>query len=138
MIINNNCPECEHEHTTVCDDCSVRGDGSCSCHINPPCGYCTDNKFLEKEGGKKMHSTFRWNVRHELLKAESEEEVLAILQAYYLSHTSDFACNIKAFEKAVRRMRPILWGECTTVGSDYYVDSLLKYMDRRGFVRRED
>ena len=85
-----------------------------------------------------MHSTFRWDIRHILLKAKSEEEVLAILQAYYLSHTSAFACNIKAFEKAIRRIRPLLWGGCNRIGEDYYVDKLIDYMDKRGFIRMED
>ena len=71
-----------------------------------------------------------WCVSPLLSKAQTEEEVLSILQAYYLSHTSEFACGIKDLEKAVRRMRPILWGDCIKIGSDFYINSLFKYIER--------
>jgi len=43
------CSVCKNEHTVKCDECSVLDmDNCCSCHINPPCGYCTDNCFEDK------------------------------------------------------------------------------------------
>lgn len=47
---DNSCLFCKHESSELeCDGCSVLSDNSykqgCSCHINPPCSYCTDNHF---------------------------------------------------------------------------------------------
>ena len=47
--MRHDCTKCKHENSEVCDDCSnISGEG-CSCHLNPPCGYCVDNHFEEKE-----------------------------------------------------------------------------------------
>lgn len=41
------CSFCQHEDDDkYCDGCSVLDwERCCSCHINPPCCYCTDSKF---------------------------------------------------------------------------------------------
>ena len=46
-----NCNDCKHDGTDVCNECSewTIPDASCSCHINPPCGYCEGLKFEEKD-----------------------------------------------------------------------------------------
>ena len=44
------CSFCRYENTDDerCDDCSIADmDRSCSCHINPPCGKCTESRFEE-------------------------------------------------------------------------------------------
>jgi hypothetical protein len=48
---NRDCSICKHEDTDACDDCTTMTDDGtgCSCHFNPPCGYCEGNNFEEKE-----------------------------------------------------------------------------------------
>jgi hypothetical protein len=43
-----NCGNCENENTIECDDCSILDGEGCSCHINPPCGFCENNHYEEK------------------------------------------------------------------------------------------
>jgi len=45
------CSKCKYQGVEeVCEECSASDiDGCCSCHLNPPCGYCTDSKFEEKD-----------------------------------------------------------------------------------------
>jgi hypothetical protein len=44
------CDKCRHQGTDECNECSVSGgENECTCFINPPCGFCTNNKFEEKE-----------------------------------------------------------------------------------------
>jgi len=48
MLID--CNKCKHQETEVCEDCSVSYDmyAQCTCHINPPCGFCENCRFEEK------------------------------------------------------------------------------------------
>ena len=42
------CKFCSHEDekdNLICDECSILGDESCSCHINPPCSKCENSRF---------------------------------------------------------------------------------------------
>lgn len=48
-VIAYDCDKCEHQDTDVCDNCSVETMDGCSCHINPPCGFCVENAYEEKE-----------------------------------------------------------------------------------------
>lgn len=52
--MNYDCKKCKHDgDQDYCDDCSVirfiDNSCSCSCHSNPPCGYCEGMKFEEKD-----------------------------------------------------------------------------------------
>lgn len=48
MIKLYDCKTCIHDNTDICDDCSVNGDGGCSCHINPPCSFCVNIAYEQK------------------------------------------------------------------------------------------
>ena len=43
-----NCIHCKNFNTKECDECSKLWDRDCSCHINPPCPVCENNKFENK------------------------------------------------------------------------------------------
>lgn len=47
------CPECGNEMREVEDYEEKKEliDGGCSCHINPPCGWCTTNVWDCEECG---------------------------------------------------------------------------------------
>ena len=48
------CKKCIHvdwEDDDYCADCSnLWKDVCCSCHLNPPCSFCTNNLYEEKRG----------------------------------------------------------------------------------------
>jgi hypothetical protein len=45
-----NCVECKHFETEECDKCLVNRDLSCTCFMgHPPCGYCENLKFEQKD-----------------------------------------------------------------------------------------
>ena len=34
----------------MCDECSrLYGDRECTCHVNPPCSFCVEDMYEEKE-----------------------------------------------------------------------------------------
>jgi hypothetical protein len=48
------CTKCKHEGTDVCadEDCSTQWHDEhkgCVCFQSPPCSYCVDNHFEEKD-----------------------------------------------------------------------------------------
>ena len=47
------CKLCAYYDTEECESCSVYdNDRECSCHINPPCAYCMDNRYEEASNNK--------------------------------------------------------------------------------------
>lgn len=54
-------------------------DGGCSCHINPPCGYCTEPKsFCVKCG---------WDDKEEQAESQQKQTVVPVLQL--IQHSFD-------------------------------------------------
>jgi len=63
---HKDCSFCMHENNDeeFCDDCSVYiFEGGCSCHINPPCSFCENNKFEVSNFliNYKHHKKNKWN-----------------------------------------------------------------------------
>lgn len=53
-----NCEKCKNKDTEICEECSVpKHDilGGCSCHINPPCSFCIDLKYIEIDDEEDAH-----------------------------------------------------------------------------------
>ncbi len=46
---DQSCSDCKHEDTDIYDNCSMLTDEGCSCHISPPCYFCVNLNFEEKE-----------------------------------------------------------------------------------------
>lgn len=65
-------------------------DGSCSCHINPPCGYCTEpNSYCETCG---------WDAKEEQdIIDENQLEMYKKNQAYYEKQSKDLEESRKLF-----------------------------------------
>jgi hypothetical protein len=63
---NRDCSFCINENINdeLCDECSVFifEDGSCSCHINPPCSFCECNLFEPSPYliNYKHHKNWKW------------------------------------------------------------------------------
>lgn len=44
------CETCVNYETDECENCSIKiHEQGCSCHNQPPCSYCTDLKYEERE-----------------------------------------------------------------------------------------
>ena len=48
--MEQDCSKCKNINTSECDECSNLWENTeCCCHINPPCSFCENNHFEEKE-----------------------------------------------------------------------------------------
>jgi len=48
MSLIYDCKKCMHLDTDMCCECSVNSDRECTCWMNPPCGFCTNNQYTER------------------------------------------------------------------------------------------
>ena len=93
------CECCRHQNTTTCDECSIdKSDGGCACHLgHPPCGYCENTRFEEIE-------MFIHQFILDIGSRKTKEEVITVIQSYYLKYTDRFRYSLDRIPEIVNKI----------------------------------
>lgn len=89
-------------------------EGSCSCHINPPCGYCTTDSSYCPECG--------WEPSDDIIKIDPE--VQKRQQEYYERENQKWTQQRELFYKRFRGEEPIYKLEMRTEGHTHFTQKV--------------